>query len=373
MMRRSTLFLLCSALVLCAQTPAPAPAPAPDVIVFTNGERLVGHFLRSHGNTVTFKSDSIGEVNVDWSKIAELHTAKPYAVVRKGVELGRRSDLTKIPQGQVNVTDKNVVVAPATGAPETIPVAEAAHILEQQEFEQKVLHNPGFFEAWKGGFTAGASIVQATQESRTFFGGVNLVRAIPGENWLAARNRTILNFNASEGSQSQPGTPRIKTEILHGDIERDQYFRGSRFYGFVAGAFDHNFSQGLDLQQIYSGGIGVTVIQKADETLDFKASISYERQDFQVPTTNKDLAVSVFTETYNRKLAHGIQFNEQISGAPAWNASVYSLNGSAALAIPVYKRFSFSMSLLDTYLNNPPPSFKKNSLQVATGLTYTLK
>lgn len=372
-MRRYTLLLLGFTLALCAQTPAPAPASAPDVLVFTNGERLVGHFLRSHGSTVTFKSDSIGEVNVDWSKIAELHTAKPYAVVRKGVELGRRSDLSHIPQGQVNVTDKNVVVAPAAGATETIPVAEAAHILEQQEFQEKVLHNPGFFEAWKGAFTAGASIVQATQQSRNFFGAFNLVRAIPGETWLDARNRTILDFNASEGSQSQPGSPRIKTAIVHGDIERDQYFRGSNFYGFVQGTFDHNFSQGLDLQQVYSGGVGVTVIKRANETLDFKASISYERQVFEVPTTNKDLVGSVFTETYNRKLAHGIQFVEQISGMPAWNASVYSLNGNAALAVPVYKRFAFSMAVLDTYLNNPPPAFKKNSLQVTTGLTYTLK
>lgn len=371
-----TILLICCSTALQAQTTPPAAEP--DTLIFTNGEKLIGTFERSHGNTVTFKSDSVGEVNVDWSKIKELHTAKPYAVVRKGVELSRRSDLSRVPEGAVTVTDKNVVVTPPTGATVTFPLPEAAHIVAVPEFEQQVLHSPGFFDAWRGAVTAGASLVQATQESHTFFGAVNLVRAVPGETWLDARNRTLLNFNASEGSQIQPGTPRIKTEILHADVERDEYFRGSRFYGFGQAAFDHNYSQGLDLEQIYSGGVGVTVIKRANEELDFKGSVSYERQAFNPPAgqsvgTSRDLLGSVFTQTYNRKLTHGITFAEQVAALPAWTADVYSLNGNAVLAIPVYKRFAFNMSVLDTYLNDPPPGFKKNSLQVTTGLTYSLK
>jgi hypothetical protein len=38
----------------------------------------------------------------------------------------------------------------------------------------------------------------------------------------------------------------------------------------------------------------------------------------------------------------------------------------------VYKRLSLAVSTLDTFLNNPPPGFKKNSFQFTTGLTYTL-
>jgi hypothetical protein len=371
MIRRAVLLAIaCTGFHLCAQTP---PAPQPDVLVFTNGEKLIGHFEHAHAKTVTFKSDSVGEVNVEWSKIKELHSAKPFAVVRRGVELARRSDLSRIPQGAIDMAGQKVVVTPPSGAPETIPVAEAAHIVDVPAFQQEVLHNPGFFEAWKGAFTAGATLVQATQESHTVFGAVNLVRAIPGETWLDARNRTIFNFNGSEGSQLQPGEPPIKTEILHSDLERDEYFQGSRFYGFGQAAFDHNYAQGLDLQQIYSGGVGVTAVKKANEALDFKASISYERQAFQAASSDRSLAVSVFTETFNRKFARGIQFIEQISGTPAWTAGVYSTAANASLNLPVYKRFAFTLGVLDTYLNDPPPAFKKNSLQVTTGLTYSLK
>jgi hypothetical protein len=38
----------------------------------------------------------------------------------------------------------------------------------------------------------------------------------------------------------------------------------------------------------------------------------------------------------------------------------------------LYKRISLNVSALDTFLNDPPSSFKKNSFQFTTGLTYSL-
>jgi len=73
------------------------PKPEPDVLVFTDGERLVGHFEQSNGKSVKFKSDAVGEVTVDWSKVKELHTSQKFAVIPKNVELKRNSDLSKTP------------------------------------------------------------------------------------------------------------------------------------------------------------------------------------------------------------------------------------------------------------------------------------
>lgn len=53
---------------------------------------------------------------------------------------------------------------------------------------------------------------------------------------------------------SQPGSPKLKTSIFHGDLERDPYLPRSHGYFFVQTAFDHNFSQGLNLQQMYDAG-----------------------------------------------------------------------------------------------------------------------
>jgi hypothetical protein len=244
-------------------------------------------------------------------------------------------------------------------------------IIDGASFDQAFRHS-GFFQKWKGAITVGSSIVEATQNSVSFSTSVSLIRAIPSENWLPPRNRTIIDFSDSYGKVTQPGTPEAKTSIYHADAERDQYFT-SRVYALAATAFDHSFSQGLDLQQIYGGGIGWSAIHKSNESLDFKGSIDYEKQQFELSSQNQNLLNSVFAEVYAVKFAHGIALNEQLSASPAWtNTRAYSANGSVGITLPVYKRFGFNTNVIDSFLNDPPPGFKKNSIQFATGLSYTL-
>jgi hypothetical protein len=92
-----------------------------------------------------------------------------------------------------------------------------------------------------------------------------------------------------------------------------------------------------------------------------------------VAAQNQNLASSVFAEFYALKFAHGIALAQQLSVSPAWtNTHAYSAYGSVGIIFPVYKRFGFTANAIDSFLNNPPPAFKKNSVQFTTGLTYTL-
>src|SRR3954452_24912635 len=84
----------------------PKPAsPGPDTLIFSDGEKLIGHLLRSTGNSVVFRSDMAGEVTVDWSKIKELTSTQNFAVVEKGVKLRTNENDAKIPQGSVSLAD----------------------------------------------------------------------------------------------------------------------------------------------------------------------------------------------------------------------------------------------------------------------------
>ena len=96
-------------------------------------------------------------------------------------------------------------------------------------------------------------------------------------------------------------------------------------------------------------------------------------QHFQAGS-DQNLIGSIFAEHYIRKFKRGLVADEQISVLPAWNnTSAYSASFSALLALPVYKRLSASTGILDTFLNDPPAGFKKNSFQFTLGLTYTLQ
>lgn len=369
------LISLSLAALLHAQDKTAAPKRGPDTLVLTDGEQLIGHFVSAHGAVVTFKSDILGQLTIDWSKIKELRAPEKFAIVKKDVKLGRRSDVSGVPKGAVTVTGQTLSIDPGAGAaPQQVPIDQAAHVVDEPTFENVLLHNPGFFEDWKGTVTGGASLVQATQQARTFTGSVAFIRAIPSENWLDARNRTTIDFSASDGEVIQPNTPTVKTDIIHFDAERDEYFRAKAVYAFVQTALDHNFSQGLKLQSNLGAGIGYTVIKKANETLDFKGSMSYLTQEFETAANSHSLVGSTFNETFMRKTAHGIVFQQQISVTPAWNMMHdYFATAGGSMTVPVYKRFAFSMSVADTFLNNSPARFKKNSFQLTTGLTYTLK
>jgi hypothetical protein len=367
---RTLLMLTCAAAALGQ----PAPKAAPDTLALNDGEMLIGHFVRSAGDNVVFKSEGLGELTIAWSKVKELHAGDRYVVIDKGVKLTRHTDVAALPKGTVEATAQAVKVHETAGAtPKQVPVPDAAYVVDETTFQNVLFHNPGFFQAWKGVVTGGASIVQATQQARTFTGSIALNRTVPLEGWVGPRNRTLVDFSGSEGFVTQPGVPRVKTSIVHADAEHDEYFRKD-LYVFGLTAFDHNYSQGLDLQASAGGGIGYTVIDRPNETLDFKSSAVDINQSFQDPGKDHNLFGSNFIESFSHKTAHSILFLQQIAATPTWTElENYTLTGSASVSIPVFRRLGFTMGVVDSFLNNPAPGFKKNSFQFTTGLTYTLR
>jgi hypothetical protein len=371
----AALVAACGNALLYSQAPAGAAKPQPDVLIFTDGEKLIGQLKSAKGDSVVFKSDMAGEVTVAWSKIQELRTSRPFAVIGKNAKLVRHMDVSQVPQGNVAMTDQKIAVEAAAGAPRTVPVADAGFVVGQPEFDKAMNREAGFFQDWGGAVTAGASLVHATQDASTFTGGIALVRTEPTESWLNPSTRTLFDFSAAYGKVSQPNVPNvpdIKTDIFHADAEEDKYF-SPRLFGFGQAAFDHNYSQGLDLQQMYGGGLGWTTYKTAAAELDLKAAISYIHQSFSAGP-NQSLVGSTFAEIYTRKFRHGILLNEQFSATPAWNnTNAYFATGSVGLTLPVHKRLSMALASADTFLNDPPPGFRKNSFQFTAGLTYALK
>ncbi len=150
-----------------------------------------------------------------------------------------------------------------------------------------------------------------------------------------------------------------------------------RFYALVLASFDHNYSQNLDLQQIYGGGFGYTALKTPKQELDVKATIQYERQAFMgTPETNDNLISTTFGASYQANLKF-LTYTQGVAYVPAWNdLHAYSLNETNTLSFPTYKNLSFTVGTLDSYINNPPisePPTKPNSFQFQMGFTYAIK
>jgi hypothetical protein len=353
----------------------PKPAPTADVLVLANGDQLTGKLLREADGTVTFHSDMAGDLSFTWDKIKSIRTTQKFAVIEQGQHISRKTPDSNVAQGTIAIQDDTIQVAG-----KEIPEKNAQYVVDQDSYIKQVRGNHGWGYGWGGSLSAGAADVQATQNSRTFTGAGTFVRTIPGVSWMDPRNRTTADFTAAYGSLSQPGAATTKTNIVHADAEHD-WFLSTRLYALVDTSFDHNYSQGLNLQQIYGGGLGFVLIKTPRQELDLKGDIHYERQNFGftpgiVPPTatpNKNLIGADIGDTYMAKLAHGMVFNQGLVVTPAFNMpKAYSALATAGLTFPVYKRLGFNLSALDDFLNDPAFGSKKNSFQFSAGLTYTL-
>jgi hypothetical protein len=363
-----------------AQAQGAAAKPAPDVIVFTNGDQLTGTLERVAGDSFVFKSDVVGEVTVSADKIKELHANGKFVALQKNEKITRTS---KQP-GPVTYGDNAISVADTpSSTPEVIPVKNLAYLVDSATYTAEVTGNPGIWYGWHGAVSGGITLIESTQTGQSYNAAVNLVRLVPSADFLPPRTRSTINVLETYGKITQPAIPQTnpptlasvtKTNIFHADAEHDKYFDATKFYGLVEASFDHNYSQGLNLQQIYGIGLGLTLIKTPVHEFDIKADVHYERQNFQPPTPSNNLIGSSFTEMYHRNLPAKIIFTESGTFIPAWNDfNAYSAIFQAGLQVPTYKRFSLNVNLLDDYLNNPAIGFKNNSLQFVTGVLYTLK
>src|SRR4051794_23527247 len=141
-----------------AQDNGEQTTPGQDTLIFVDGEKLIGRLLRSTGNSVMFRSNLVGDVTVDWSKIKELHSTQKFAVVEKGVKLRTNESDAKIPQGSVALQDGNLHVQTiGEVAPLTLPLTQTADVIDQATFDRVVLSRPAWYENWKGAASVGVT------------------------------------------------------------------------------------------------------------------------------------------------------------------------------------------------------------------------
>lgn len=380
MLRRTFACLLffCS---LAASARAQDKPAGQDVLIFSNGDQLTGKLVQASGGKVTFKSEMAGEINVEWDKIKELRAAGKYAVLEKGFKQKKSRALNpaKIAQGTVEMKDQTISVQAGTAAPVTVSTKDADYVLDNATYEKDLSGREGYWAEWTGTLTAGATLVKATQSSETFTTAINLVRNIPNVSWLDPRGRSIIDFTETFGRVTQPGVNSVKTSIYHADAERD-FYTSPKIYALINISYDHNFSQGLDLQQIYGGGFGITAVKDKDQQMDVKAQLQYETQSYEAvpPATmstvpDSQLFGATLAEAYTRKFKT-LTINEQLQLVPAFNVLAdYSANAEAGILFPLYKRLSFTANAADSFLNDPAPGAAKNSFQFITGVAYKLR
>jgi hypothetical protein len=193
-------------------------------------------------------------------------------VIRKGE---KPTKISRQP-GTIAYDNDAVTLATPSGTSETIPTKNLAFIVDQTTYDKEIANNPNLLHGWNGAISGGATLIRSTQTGTSFTAGIALLRTIPTVTYLPPKRRTTFNLLETYGKLSQPVIPQTnppsppseaKTSIFHADAEHDIYFT-PRFYALGDLSYDHNFAQGLNLQQVYGGGFGWTPLLTPMQQLD---------------------------------------------------------------------------------------------------------
>jgi hypothetical protein len=370
-----------------AQTASP-PAKQ-DTIVLTNGDQLSGKVTKVTYGKVSFQDDVLGELNIPLTKIRTMHTQKTFAAGSSDEPLTKKNVAEKVAVGRVSIENQALTVTRPDGGVHELPTKDLSFMLDEPAYRRELQNESDFFYGWNGSVTLGATLVEATNSAQTYTSSVGLVRAIPTIAGLPAGSKTILNLSGTYGLARNPliisngvvyQAPSVtKTDILHGDAEYDKFFT-SAVFGLVNASADHNYGNGLQLQESYGLGIGWSIFRDPQNDLAVRAALQYEQQEFYngitsgLGTPTDHLAGALLSETWNRNLPHSIKLKESVTLNPTFNlVSAYSGVGFASFVVPVYKRLNFSVTATDNYLGDPPQGFQRNTFQFTSGISYTLK
>jgi hypothetical protein len=362
--------LLLAAILVLARLLAAQSAPETDLLILSNGDQVTGQLLSATDTAVTFRGTAAGNITIPWSKVKEIRSSRSFAAIRKGLVLTSGADRSQVPQGLLSLKDQQLEIrSDPQSPPVAIPLADLSSLIGDKAFAD-AFQRKKLLSSWSGSASTGVALIQSTQDFRSVSFDFHAARNDPEEAWIRQRSRTLLHFQNVSG-ETKSAEAVVKISVVNAMAEYDHYLT-PRIYLFGMASFEHNYSQGLDLRQSYGGGPGFVLLRSERQTWEAWAALRFSNQDFADATLNRKIFGARIGQTYTRKFANGMVFFEQAGIAPGFtDKKSYFAGYSTSLTLPVYRRLSVVISSWDQYINDAPPGFKKNTLQLSIGANYT--
>ena len=341
-----------------------------DVLKLKNGDVINGTWERVVGGSLVFKSDVMGEITVDISKIESLETTTPaVALLPKGATVKGRLEVT--PQGKWQL----VPSAPAAAQPVEQFVA-AYPEKKLAKLERNMHAKP--WQDWNGTTNLGYSLITGDTQSRSFNANVGATHILPNVPGMSVKWRSNFFLTALFSHAKSSGSPtEISSNTFSSGLRQDRLFESSNFvFGLMQ--YDYIQPQGIKLRQTYGGGFGRDIIHNPKLDVSLLGGLTYVRTNLEnttafplPPGTSllQNSAEALVGEKVSAKLTKWLNLVHDINFYPNLSQTgEYRFDTSTALAVPLTKRLSFSISYVDFYLSNPLPGAHKNNATISTGL-----
>jgi Protein of unknown function, DUF481 len=211
-----------------------------------------------------------------------------------------------------------------------------------------------------------ANVLKATQSQQTYQGELVFVG-----NWNPGacgypHQRTLAEFLA--GYDSKQGSKPGSIVNRSGDLRLQHLFfvpDNARFVSINADGY-HNTSLGLYAQESIGLGVGTLI-----GSLELDADVRFVDERFYGPTESAKLFGTLLSERYSLPIGNAV-VTETLQLLPVFNKSnAWQARGILALAVPLSRTFSLTVSAFDDYLDNAPSSFHKNYFKTTVGVQFS--
>jgi len=334
-----------------------------DTVILKSGDHITGTITGADSKTVTVKTDFAGSINVNWSSVQEITSDATVFVL---------TPEKQTVSGPITIEGTDLVVHTETKGDVHVPLAKLSVVRspDAEAAYEKSLH-PSLEQGWKTVANAGFALARGNAQTTNFTFGFGSNRKTLSDQISLKASMVYSNNNAIAGGVT------ANTVLGEARYGKDAY--DEALFWFVDGNFTHNALQGLDLQSIYTGGLGWHAIHSAKTTLDVLAGINYTRQNYgavegsTTPATNVDrnLLGATVGEDFKHTFDSTITLTQDFNIYPDLsNVGQYTFAFDSAMDTNINGWLGWQVSFSDRYVSNPPiAGTKTNDVLFSTGIT----
>lgn len=304
---------------------APASAAKTDVVVLRNGDRLTGEVTQLDRGRLTFKTDDMGTVTIEWNKVKSVAATAPFDVD----DVHGNRYLGSLAPGSV----PGQVVISWDGHTDTL---ELANVIRLRRL------STSFWKRLDGSFDMGASYTSATSLFNLDLAG-SLGFERPGYE---------VSMDGSSTLSSQPDVEETRRNSL--SLSYARRFE-NRWVALVGGRLEQNRELGFELRSSAAAGGGRYLVQGLSNRLlaGLGLSVNRERPTEGESTTNVEANVVLTYDRFSYDFPH-VDISVGLGGFASLNdTGRYRLDVQAAIKRELLRDFYASLRGYHSYDSRP--------------------
>ena len=320
----------------------PAWAQKTDVVRLANGDRVTGEIENLERGRLELSTDDAGTIEFEWDNIASVESTRQFEIETSD---GRRM------LGALQPAVGRFIRIVTSGGDVTLSLGEVTS-----------LHPIGasFWKRLDGGFNLGYSYTRSSGIGQLSLNTDSTFR----------RPAFLVMLDISGTLTEQPGVEEDDRAALNLGYVR---YRGRWLVG-AGGSFENNESLGLVLRSQVGGTFGRRLVNTNRAQLQLAGGLVVNNEEgVDVPNTQNLEGLASFRSSFFTYDGAKTNFSTKLDYYPSlsnWGRQRLQFDGS--LSQTLWKDFSFSINVFDTFDSDPPdPAAERNDAGVVTSIGWT--